>query len=593
MTPEQHTPPVYACAAGAVAHGHAGGTLEPAVLLHTFLPPGVAQVLAEADLRVDISADAPGSPTLTVRVLAGEHALAWQLPVAPLVAALPGQLGDDGRMVLLAVVDAEPEPGFWAQAIDCEQLAAELQIPVSDLAEALHGRLISWLAADLEELLHLDAHDRALERSPAQTLADAVLATYRGDLEAQQRTTELVRATEHAPDEITLELAARLCAGLAAAVRLAPPAALEAVRARTGPFEGEVLRLLDELPPALTSVEPVQQTDTTMQILVALEDRTEAVRAAVGLTAALAREVLGPDHPDATVLGRLGMVDDEGLRRLSVIWVELAAASTLVPSRDADSAAALATLVDAEGAAGTLWLQQQAAALAALAEEVAGRHQDRIVKPLRAIDDLLAAKREAPTRPALGACLALARFVRERADLGPGVWLTGSALSAAEAIGGQVVQGLSRETAATLLLSLVEDDVEGPDLLDALVCATSHLLVLIDPDGDALLRQAQLGAVLESVPGRERWLLDAMLRLSHGHDPQAAELGPLLGPPLVADADKAAVKAGRYVLVRHGLDALDTLAVSFGEESQLSRTDVLGLVFPNALQTHDLLRRTD
>ena len=34
------------------------------------------------------------------------------------------------RMVLLAVMDAEPEDGFWAQPVDCERLSAELQLPV-------------------------------------------------------------------------------------------------------------------------------------------------------------------------------------------------------------------------------------------------------------------------------------------------------------------------------------------------------------------------------------------------------------------------------------------------------------------------------
>ena len=41
--PEQHFPPVHACAAGAVLHAHAGSTLEPAVVLHTLLPPVAAE----------------------------------------------------------------------------------------------------------------------------------------------------------------------------------------------------------------------------------------------------------------------------------------------------------------------------------------------------------------------------------------------------------------------------------------------------------------------------------------------------------------------------------------------------------------------
>jgi hypothetical protein len=92
--PEQFTPPVYACVAGTVLHGHASDTLEPGVLLFTFLPPGAADDLAGASRRVDVHADGPGASTATVRVLAGETALSWQLPLAPLVAALPGQSGD-------------------------------------------------------------------------------------------------------------------------------------------------------------------------------------------------------------------------------------------------------------------------------------------------------------------------------------------------------------------------------------------------------------------------------------------------------------------------------------------------------------------
>ena len=43
---EQFAPPVYACVAGTVLHGHASDTLEPGVLLFTFLPPGAADDLA-------------------------------------------------------------------------------------------------------------------------------------------------------------------------------------------------------------------------------------------------------------------------------------------------------------------------------------------------------------------------------------------------------------------------------------------------------------------------------------------------------------------------------------------------------------------
>ena len=198
-TPQQQELPVYACAAGAVLHAHSSDTLEPAVLLYTFLPAGGGDRLDALDAKVDVHGNGPGSSTLTVRVFSDGQSVSWQLPVAPFVAALPGQPGDEGRMVLLAVLDSEPEQGFWAHPVDCERLAAELQIPVTHLAEALRGRLTPWLADDVDLLLHDDAHEHAADLSPAQTLASAVLAHYRGDLEAEEHSTRLVRAFEYAP----------------------------------------------------------------------------------------------------------------------------------------------------------------------------------------------------------------------------------------------------------------------------------------------------------------------------------------------------------------------------------------------------------
>ena len=116
-------------------------------------------------------------------------------------------------MVLLAVMDAEPEDGFWAQPVDCERLAAELQLPVTDLVDALRGRLTPWLADDVELLLHDDAHEHAADLSPAETLASAVVAHYKGDLEAEQSATRLLRAFEYAPKEFQAELGTRLCVG--------------------------------------------------------------------------------------------------------------------------------------------------------------------------------------------------------------------------------------------------------------------------------------------------------------------------------------------------------------------------------------------
>ncbi|MCW2667776.1 MAG: hypothetical protein JWN57_2738, partial [Frankiales bacterium] len=301
---------MYACAAGAVLHAHAAGTLEPAVLLHTFLPPGGAEGIDAGDARVDVHGNGPGAPDVTVRVLSQGRSMSWQLPIAPLVAALPGQPGDEGRMVLLAVLDAEPEQGFWAQPVDCERLAAELQLPVADVVDALSGRLTPWLADDLDILLHDDAHEHAADRSPAQTLATAVLAHYRGDLTAEQATTRLVRALELAPPEFQVELAGRLAQALVAAVAAGGPAGLAAVESSAGPFETEVLRLLDTLPGALGAV---PGADTAAQVVLAGADRDESVGAAVSVVARLARAAFGPELPGDEVLRRLGMVDDAGL----------------------------------------------------------------------------------------------------------------------------------------------------------------------------------------------------------------------------------------------------------------------------------------
>ena len=166
-------------------------------------------------VRVDVSSDGAGASTVTVRVLADDQA-------RHLVAAAGAVRRGAARPVRRRRPDGAARgrrrragsPGFWAQAVDCEQLAAELQLPVADLAEALRGRLTPWLAEDLELLLHDDAHDRAADASPAQIVADAVLAHYRGDLDAADASTRLVQALVYAPEPSQLEIGARLCAAL-------------------------------------------------------------------------------------------------------------------------------------------------------------------------------------------------------------------------------------------------------------------------------------------------------------------------------------------------------------------------------------------
>lgn len=579
-----------ACAAGAVSHAHAGGALEPAVLLHTSLPPD-GGALAELSTRVDVHSDGPGSETVTVRALTGDLALSWHVPVAPLVAALPGQLGDDGRMVLLAVIDAAPVEGFWARPVDCAELAAELPLPVADLVEALRGRLIPWLTGDLEELLHLDAHDRAVEHSPAQTVANAVLASYRGDLEAEQSAMHLVRALVHAPEDVMVEMGGRLCAALATAVRLASSEAVAAVVGRTGPFEGEALRLLDQLPAALAASPPAEQVEVTMEHVVAGQDRDESVRAAVAVTAGLAREVLGPGVDATTVLQQLGMVDDAGLARLGGAWVTMARAAAGPASGDAAHSDTVVSLLRTEGPAGAQWLRGTAATLGRLAERSLGRQRGRLAAPLEQLDQLLSDPAADPTNADVLACLALARAVRQRGGLGPAVWWTGRPRAAASAVGAAYAEqppALDDETAADLLLELLEDDVSPPELLDALVCATSHLLLMVDPEADPVLRTAQLAQLRQDTATRDRWLLDAVLHGAPEHDPVAADLRPLLVGPGPADPDRQAERAGRAGLLGAGLRILSRLGTELFEETRLSTDDLLSLVLPTSLETHEL-----
>ena len=599
--PEQHRPPVYACAAGAVLHAHAASTLEPAVLLYTFLPSGAGDRLDALDAKVDVHGDGPGSATLTVRVLSEGQSVSWQLPIAPFVAALPGQPGDDGRMVLLGVLDAEPEQGFWAEPVDCERLAAELQLPVTDVVDALRGRLTPWLADDVDLLLHDDAHEHAADLSPAQTLATAVLAHYRQDLEAEQAVTRVVRAFDYAPTDFRAELGARLCIALATAVEAAGRAGVDAVLEQTGPFEPEVLRLLTELPPVLAASDPsADESEAAAGVLLAGPDSAESLRAAVSAVARLARSAFGSDLPGPEVLRRLSMVDDAAQLRLAQLWVELAGAVIGPAAADPRTAADLGRRVEAEGAPGGAWLRSTAVTVGAVALEVAGRSRSQVAEPVRALDAFLA------DRPSLGATtradtaaaavervLVLARFARTRAGTGPGAWRQVPVEAAAAALGSGLSGGLNRDLAVDLLVELLEDDVEGPDVLEAFVCATAQLLVELDPMEAPEVTAMQVPELLSAVPGGPRgarWLMAACLREAPEHDPAAADLRAWLPADAAVDVDRVATKAGVRAVMSAGIVCLEALVSVLGSTLGVPREEALGVVLPAALLEHELLQ---
>ena len=595
--PDSHTPPVYACAAGAVVHAHSANTLEPALLLHTFLPPGVEELLRTEAPRVDVSGDGPGASTVTVRVLAGSTSLSWSVPIGPVVAALPGQPGDDGRMVLLALVDSEPSPTFWSDPIDCERLAAELQLPVADVVEALHGRLTPWLADDLELLLHDDAHDRAVDRSPAQTLATAFLAHYRGDLAAETATTALVRALSLAPDAYTVELGGRLCSALVAVLEVTDEAAREQVLAGTGPFETEALRQLTELPPLLAAAPPEGRNDAALEFLLAASDRDETVRAAVSVLGRLARAGLGADLADEDVLRRLGMVDDRALARLAALWVDLAAAASSAGRDDATVAQDVAVRARAEGRPGVVWLTTTAATLVGSGLHVVGRSLQRIATPVDAVRRLLDTAEPSLDVLAEGAqaAIVLARFVRSRGQVGPGSWLQTPTPVAANAVMEAWASGLDRDVTVDLLDALLADDVDPVDLLDGLVCATAQLLVEADLDEDPTALETLTAEAVSAVPAGPRggrWLLVACLREAHDHDAAAPDLARFL-PSESVEVERAATRAGRAGLLTAGLSCLEALASTFGEAGRLPREVALAMPLPVALVDHDLLRRPD
>ncbi|MCU1594377.1 MAG: hypothetical protein JWO12_1769 [Frankiales bacterium] len=600
MTPEQHRPPVYACAAGAVLHAHSADTLEPAVVLYTFLPSGSGDRIDSLDAKVDVHGDGPGTSTLTVRVLSEGQSLSWQLPIAPFVAALPGQPGDDGRMVLLAVMDAEPDEGFWAQPVDCERLAAELQLPVTDLADALRGRLTPWLADDVDLLLHDDAHEHAADHSPAQTLARAVLAHYRGDLEADQASTRLLQAFDYAHKDFSAELGARLCVALNTAIVVAGPEAIAQVIEQTGPFEPEVTRLLTELPAKLRPDDPeADDPDTTAGVLLSGGDHQEALKAAVTAVARLGRTAFGEGLPDEEVLRRLSMVSDAGQARIASLWVDLAVAAAGAADADPVLASDLATRVEQEGGPGGAWLRSTAAALGAYALDLQGRGSSRVAEPVRVLDAFLADRPRAGqaitaevAAGALRQCLTLARFVRTRGGISPGFWRQVPVESAAQAVGTALAKGLSTELAVDLLDTLLADDVEGPDVLEAFVCVTAQLLVEVDPHEPAEGLQAKVDELLAAVPGGNRgprWLMLACLNEAPDHDPAATDLRPYLPKEAPGDVDKIAFKLGRRGVLASGLTCVDVLAGVVGAALEIPREELLGLVLPGALVEHELL----
>ena len=599
--PQQHQPPVYACAAGAVLHAHSADTLEPAVVLYTFLPAGAGDRLDALEAKVDVHSDGPGSGTLTVRVFSEGQSLSWQLPVAPFVAALPGQPGDEGRMVLLAVMDAEPEDAFWAKPVDCERLAAELQIPVTYLADALRGRLTPWLADDVDLLLHDDAHEHAADLSPAQVLANAVLAHYRGDLEAEEASTKLVRAFDYASKSFAAELGARLCVALSTAITVAGPEAVERVREQAEIFEPEVARLLTQIPPRLRPDDPrADDPDTTADVLLAGTDHAEALKAGVTAVARLGREAFGASVGAETLLRSLAMVDDRGQVRLASLWVDLAVAAAGPTDTDGVVAAELGKHVEAEGAPAGAWLRSTAAALAQQALRLSGRSTARVATPVQAIDDYLQRRPRAgaatpadEAAEAVGHCLTLARFVRLRGGIGPGAWRHVPVNAAVRAVARALTQGLDQEIAVDLLEQLLADDVDAVDAVEALVCATAQLLVEIDPTEPEDAVADRLTSALGSVPRGARWLLVACLREAPSHDPAAADLRPLLEREPHVDVDRQADKLGLTPLLRTGLQALDAATLLVGEGLGMPREEMLAFVLPSALVEHDLLAQED
>ena len=190
--------------------------------------------------------------------------------------------------------------------------------------------------------------------------------------------------------------------------------------------------------------------------------------------------------------------------------------------------------------------------------------------------------------------LTLARYVRSRRGIGPGAWLGTPVSAAAQAVGAALAEGRDREGTLDLLGQLLEDDVEGPDLLEAFVCAFSQFLVHLEPHEDPAVRQVQVAELLAAVPGGprgSRWLLAACLREAPVHDTSAADLGPFLSGEPAGDPDRAAARLSRTALLGAGVACLEALAAVLGDDAQMPREELLGLVLPSALGEHDLLRQ--
>ena len=601
-TPEQHRPPVYACAAGAVLHAHSADTLEPAVVLYTFLPTGAGDRLDALEAKVDVHGDGRASSTLTVRVLSEGQSLSWKLPIAPFVAALPGQPGDDGRMVLLAVMDAEPEEGFWAQPVDCERLAAELQLPVTDLVDALRGRLTPWLADDVDLLLHDDAHEHAADLSPAETLAGAVIAHYKGDLEAEHASTRLLRAFDYAPKEFQTELGSRLCSALATAVMVAGPPVVQAVIDQTGPFEPEVTRILTELPPRIRSREDVDEAqEAAADLVLSGAEIGEALKAAVTAIARLARNAYGHELAPDDLLRRLAMSSDAAMYRLAGMWVELAVAAAGDSDTDPVVASELASRLHDEGALGADWLRRTAAVLTVHALEQ--KPVSRVSAALKGVEVLCSVRLAAGTplpvelaNDGVRHCLALARFIRSRGGIGPGAWRILPVEAAAQAVGLALARGLEVDLAVDLLDELLAADVQGPDLLEVFVCAVAQLLVEVDPTDSPEMQQTRVDELLALVHRSNRgngWLMAACLNEAPDHDAAATDVRPYLPRDAVTDveeADRLAMKAGRRGMLASGFACIDAFATVVGSNLGLTRDELYVLVLSGALVEHEVLQ---